>query len=137
MKADVTTENSPACPPEKDTRHDRGELGCGKYTHEDQRGSQAFVVLLCKVAVVLVGFSLELVVELNARATGHSKEVGKERWQCFKHCIFQTRNEKRGRQRVEDEGKGSVDARFWVDGSFPHDVLQGAMEGFWGEDRVQ
>ena len=62
----------------------------GKNTHEDQRGIQIIIVFLRKVAVVFVGLALELVVEVDAWATGRSKEVWKERWQCFEHGILQT-----------------------------------------------
>ena len=41
-----------------------------------------------KVTVMLVGFALELVVELVAGATSCSKEVWKERCQCFQHRVF-------------------------------------------------
>ena len=53
-----------------------------KNTHEDQRGVQVFVVLLDKVTVVFVGFGLEIVVEVVARAVGCSRE-GKTRSQAW------------------------------------------------------
>ena len=49
-----------------------------KDAHEDQGGVQVFIVFLHEVAVVLVGFSLKLVVELDAGAASRSKEVRKE-----------------------------------------------------------
>jgi hypothetical protein len=37
-----------------------------KKTHENQGGIQVFVVFLYEVAVVVVGFAIELIVELDA-----------------------------------------------------------------------
>ena len=50
-----------------------------KNTHEDQRGIQVFIVFLHKFAVVVVDFTLEFIVELDAGVFGGSKEVRKER----------------------------------------------------------
>ena len=47
-------------------------------THEDQRGVQIFIVFLDKVAVVLVGDMLKLIVELIAGVFWCFKEVLKE-----------------------------------------------------------
>jgi len=106
MKADVTAENRPAYSTrEANQCHDRG-TDAETSTHEDQGGIQILIVLLHKVTVILVGFALELVVELYATAACRSKKVGKERWQCFEHRILQSRNEKRGQQRVNDEKTG-------------------------------
>ena len=44
-----------------------------KETHKDQGGVQVFVVFLNKIAVVFVGFTLELIVELNTGVVGRSK----------------------------------------------------------------
>ena len=74
-------------------------------THEDERGVQIIIVLPHKVAVILVGFALELVVKLDTGASGRSKEVWEERWQCLEHSILQTGNEKRGHSRVEGRRK--------------------------------
>jgi len=92
MKADVTAENKPDYPRkvriavEVNTR-ERADV------YEDQGGVQVFIVLLHEVAVVLVGLSLKLVVELDAGAASRSKEIRKERWQCLEHCILQAGNE--------------------------------------------
>jgi len=50
-----------------------------KNAYEDQGGVQVFVVFLHKVAVVVVSFSLGPVVELDAGAAGHPKEIRRER----------------------------------------------------------
>ena len=64
----------------KKTSTARSRWSYGEYTHEDQRGVQVFVVLLHEVAVILVRFALELVVELDTGAAGRSKEVWEEGW---------------------------------------------------------
>ena len=90
-------------------RRDQGE--CGKSTHKDQRGVQVLFVSTHKVAVMLFGCALELVVEFSVSAISRSMEVWEKRWQGFEHCIFQTGNKKYGRQRPEHKGRGSMDAR--------------------------
>ena len=80
----------------------------GKNAYEDQGGIQVFIIFLHKVAVVLVGFTLEFIVEFDAGAAGGSKEVRKERWQCFKHGILQTGEEKHGQQKSRDGGTSIV-----------------------------
>ena len=47
-------------------------------THEDQRGVQIFIVFLDKVAVILVGDMLELIVELIAGGFWCFREVLRE-----------------------------------------------------------
>ena len=54
---------------------------------------------------MLVGFVLELVVEILAGAGSCSMGARKESLQRFEHCILQTGNEERGYQRLEDKGK--------------------------------
>ena len=102
MKADVTAENRPACPPEKQmsTATDVN----AKNTHEDQRGIQIFTVFLHKVTVVVVGFMLEFIVELDAGVVGGSKEVRKERWQRLAHGILQTGEERHGQPKFCGRG---------------------------------
>jgi len=87
MKADVTAENRPAYSPETQIKITI-EVDAETTTHEDQGGVQVLIVLFHKVTVVLVGFALELVVELDTGAAGRSQEVGKERWQRFEHSIL-------------------------------------------------
>ena len=89
MKADVTAENRPACPP-KNQVSTATSANAKVKSHEDQRGIQVFVVFLHKVTVVIVGFTLEFIVELDAGAARGSKDVRKERWQCLEHGILQT-----------------------------------------------
>jgi len=91
MKADATAENKPACyPPPKNQINITTNINAKniKDTHKDQCGIQVFVVFLDKIVVVLVGFTLELVVELYAGATGNSEEVRKESWQRLEHCLL-------------------------------------------------
>lgn len=96
MKADAATEGRPAYSPRKTNQyHDRGEAG--ENTDKDEHDTRIF---LQEVTVVLVGFALEPVVDLNADSAGRSKEVGKERKRRFKRC---TGNEKRGYEKSEDE----------------------------------
>ena len=84
MKPVATAENRPAyLPKETNQRHDLD--GWVKNTHEDQRGIEVVIIFLRKVAVVFVGFALELVVEVDAGTAGRSKEVWKDGWQCFEH----------------------------------------------------
>ena len=59
-------------------RRDQG--GCGKSTHKDQCGAHVFFVFLCKVTVILVCFTLELIVEPGAGAADFSNEIWKTRW---------------------------------------------------------
>jgi len=92
MKADVTAENRPACPPIK-TNEQRDQFNA-KNTYEDQRGIQVFTVFLRKVTVIVVGFMFKFVVELHAGVVGGSKEVGKEGWQCLAHGILQAGEER-------------------------------------------
>jgi len=119
MKADVTAENRPAWAPEKqmNTATDVNV----KDTHEDQRGIQVFIVFLHKATVVVVGFTLEFIIELDARAAGGSKEVRKERWQRLEHGILQTGEERHGQPKLLDGGC-QPDARFLVYGRFSHDA---------------
>ena len=83
MKADATAENKPAYLTPESQINITTEVDKKLETHEDQGGVQVFVVLLDKVAVILVGFALELVVELDPGTTGRSKEVRKEARQRF------------------------------------------------------
>ena len=80
MKADVTAENRPAYPPRQNNQYNNQGVYAkkGKNTHKDQRGVQVFIVLLHKVAVVPVGFTLELIVELATGAARCSVEVLRE-----------------------------------------------------------
>jgi hypothetical protein len=99
MKADAVTEDRPAYSPRKTSQyHDRGEAG--ENTDKDEHDTRIF---LQEVIVVLVGFALEPVVELDADAAGRFKEVGKERKRRFEHSTLQTGNEKRGYETSEDE----------------------------------
>jgi len=61
--------------------------------HEDQGGVQVFTIFLHEVAVVFAGFSLKLVVELDAGAASRPKEIRKERRQCLEHRILQAGRE--------------------------------------------
>ena len=56
-------------------------------THEDQRGVQVPVVFLHEITVILVGFALGFVLGFDACAAWGSKEVRRERRQCFEHSI--------------------------------------------------
>jgi len=56
-----------------------------KNAHEDEGSVQVFAVFLRKVAVILVGYSLKLVVELDAGTADRPKEIRKERRQCVEH----------------------------------------------------
>ena len=103
MKADVTAENRPACTPKRTNEH-RDRCMRDKNTHEDQGGVQVFIILLHKVSIVPVGFTLKLVVEFDAGAAGSSKKVRNERWQRLEHCILQTGKQKRGKPKFGDGG---------------------------------
>ena len=72
---------------------------CEKNTHEHQGGLQVFIGYLHKVAIVLVGSTVEFVVEFDTGAAGSSEEVRKARWQCLEHAILQTGKQKRGKQK--------------------------------------
>jgi len=86
MKAEVTAENKPACSPSETNQcHDCG--GCERNAHEDQRCVQISIVLLHKVTVVVVGFALELVVEVGTSAASRAMEVRKQRRECFEHSV--------------------------------------------------
>ena len=63
MKVDATTETGRPVPGKNEinTRTDMN----AKNTHEDQRGCRVFVVLY-KIAVILVGFMQEVIVEFDA-----------------------------------------------------------------------
>ena len=79
MKADVTAENKPACTPIRTDEHPNGgKLETDAY--EYQRGVQVFVVFLHKVAIVLIGFTLEFIVEFEAGVVGGSQGVREKRW---------------------------------------------------------
>jgi len=56
--------------------------------HEDQGGVQVFIIFVHEVTVVLIGFSLGLVIELDASAASHPEEAWKERWRCLEHHIL-------------------------------------------------
>jgi hypothetical protein len=64
MKAEATAENRPACTGINAV----ADVNRQRSTHEDQGGVQVLIVLLHKVAVVLIGFALEFVVEFAAGA---------------------------------------------------------------------
>jgi len=74
MKADATAKNKPACT----LRNTATDL-IARNAHEYQRSVQVFVVFLHKVAIILVGFTLEPIVGLSVGAAGGSKQVRKER----------------------------------------------------------
>jgi len=84
MKADATAENKPDYP-RKARITIEVNTGERKDAHEDQGGVQVFIVFLHEVAVVLVGFSLKLVIELNAGTASSPEEIRKERRQCLEH----------------------------------------------------
>ena len=57
-------------------------------THKDQGGIQILIVLPHKVTVILVGFTLEFVVEFDASAARGSKEIWKEGRKCLEDRIL-------------------------------------------------
>lgn len=59
-----------------------------KNAHKDKCGVQVFIVFLDKGTVIVVGCTLELIVELDAGVSG-SYEVWKGCQQCFKHGTSQ------------------------------------------------
>jgi len=60
--------------------------------HKDQCGIQVFIVSLDKVTVMVVGYAMELIVEVDVGAIGRPEEGWKDSWQCFKHGILQAEN---------------------------------------------
>ena len=60
------------------------------------------------LAVILIGFTLEPIVELGAGAAGDSKEVRKEGWKSLEHSILQTGEEERDHPKFGDEERVSV-----------------------------
>jgi hypothetical protein len=81
----------------------------GKNTHKEQCGVQVFIVLLDEVTVVLVGYTLKLIVELDAGTSCRSKAVLGERRQRFKQSILQTKNG--GKHAVTNVERGRKGAR--------------------------
>jgi hypothetical protein len=133
MKADATAENRPAYSRTARFRSRARWNRKRKGTHEYQGGAQVIVVFLDKVAVVIGGLALDLVVELDAGVGIRSKEVWKGLRQCFEHGLLQTGNENCNQQRFGGRGC-RFDARLRAYGFFPHggaeekSVLYGPQE---------
>ena len=60
-----------------------------KNAHEDQRAIQVFIVFLDKVAVVIVGCTMKLIVELDGGVASRPEGGLKEGWECLKHSFLQ------------------------------------------------
>ena len=73
MEVDATAENKPAC-----TLRNTTTDSIAKNAHEDQCDIRVFIVFLRKVAIILVGFTLEPIVGLSVGTAGGSKQVRKE-----------------------------------------------------------
>ena len=76
--------------------------------HKDQRGIQIFIVLLDKVAVVLVGGMLELLVELIAGVFCWFREILKECLQCFERGVLQSEGVEEIRSQKVQRERGST-----------------------------
>ena len=79
MNADVTAENKPAYSP-TNKRFTRRSECIQKNTHEYQRAIQVFVAFFDKVAVMVIGHLMELIVELYGGVVGRPQESRKESW---------------------------------------------------------
>ena len=77
MKVDVTAENKPAYYPTS-VRFTKRPRCVWSNTHKYQRVIQVFVAFLEKVAVVIVGYLVELIVEFNGRVAGRPQRTRKE-----------------------------------------------------------
>jgi len=52
----------------------------GNEAHKDQCGIQVFIVSLDKVTVMVIGYAMELIVEVDVGAIGRPEEGWKDSW---------------------------------------------------------
>ena len=88
-----------------------------KNAHEDQRAIQVFIVFLDKVAVVIVGCTMKLIVELDGGVASRPEGGLKEGWECLKHSFLQAETIGRGairmgRRRKERFTRRTLSGRF-------------------------
>jgi len=77
-------------------------------THKDQCCIQVFVVFLDKVTVMVVGYAMELIVEVDVGVIGRPEEAWEDGWQCFKHGILQAENDEKAiRKKGKRQKRGS------------------------------
>ena len=116
-------------PPQGNQVNTATDINAKEKTHECKRGTQVLVASLRKTVVVLVGFTLESIVEPDVDVADHSKEVRGEVLQCSEHSILRTEKKTRsGEVRRRREASWAHASGLIVASPMMHGVLEGGLK---------